>query len=60
MVARSEENQKQHLYRIYVTDSLKAIGGLDRRYVEFLEPPKVETRTSEEIIDHIKEGLSAL
>lgn len=50
-------------YRVYVTDSLKALGHLDgQRYIdrlhEILEPR--ETRTAEEIKEGIKDKLNRL
>lgn len=47
--------QREQVYRIYVTDALKILGGLNERYIDVFKP--VETRTAEEIINHIKAGL---
>ena len=51
------------MYRVYVTDCLKAIGHLDgKRYVEAVDNLRkpVETRTGEEIILDIKTGINNL
>jgi hypothetical protein len=45
-------------YRFYVTDGLKAIGGLNIRFVDLFKP--AETRTSDEIIGGIKDKLQKL
>lgn len=54
----------EELYRVYVTDALRfavenisRIGGgmtLQSRYIDLVNPPKAETRTAEEIIDHVR------
>jgi hypothetical protein len=45
-------------YRYYVTDGLKAIGGLNIRFADLFKP--AETRTSDEIIGGIKDKLQKL
>lgn len=57
--ARLEQNLRDDAYRFYVTDALKAIGGLDKRYYDIIEfkPPIEETRTPEEIIANIRGKL---
>ena len=45
-------------YRIYVTDALKAIGGLNIRFADRFKP--AETRTSDEIIGGIKDKLQKM
>lgn len=52
------ERRKEELYRIYVTDALKAQFRLNVRYADILKP--AETRTSEEIIEGIKGKLKNL
>lgn len=43
---------------MYITDSLKAIGRLNRRFADYFEKPKKgKERTAEEIIDSIKKKL---
>ena len=61
MIKRQGEEE---LYRVYVSDTLKIaaenisrIGGgmtLQSRYIELINPPEEETRTAEEIIDHVR------
>ena len=61
------KEQQDKVYRIYVTDSLKAItentahyaGGvsLRTRFIEILEPPKVDTRTEEEVVSSLMDKL---
>lgn len=70
--ARLTEETQTLKYRIYVTDALQGItnntgrlgGGLcmNTRYFDFIktEPQEEETRTSEEIIAHIKNKLKGL
>lgn len=55
-------------YRFYISEALKILTynsavGVNGNYInksfnEILKPQKVEERTPEEIIDHIKKGLS--
>lgn len=53
-------------YKIYMSDALKAIynilgGGVEDRYYDFISnEAKVESRTPEEIIEHIRSGLRKL
>ena len=54
---RAEERAREETYRIYLTDALKIIGGLEIRYAEFLEPQTQETRTEEEIVSNINNKL---
>lgn len=56
--ARYEKNTRDWAYRVYVTDSLKVIGGLNIRYADLFRPE--ENRTAEEIIGNIKDGLNKL
>ena len=62
--ARIDLDYREMTYRIYVTESLKRLTRLNKGYYEFLEeyehPKKVETRTAEEVVDHIKQGLAKL
>lgn len=51
---------REEAYRIYVTDSLKFIGGFHDRYADVFKPVTVEARTSEEIIQGIKGKLAEL
>lgn len=56
--ARYEQNQREWLYRIYVTDSLKYLAGLNIRYADIFAPE--ETRTAEEVIEGVKDKLRQL
>lgn len=54
-------------YRVYITDALKIVaentakyaGGpyLKVRYADIVNPPKEETRTADEVIEHMKKKL---
>lgn len=57
-ISAFSEKQKWELYRIYVTDALKAKFNLNFRYKEYFDKP--ETRTAEEIKDGIKNKLKML
>ena len=60
-ISAFSEKKKDELYRIYITDALKVIGHLDRRYADLVDfDRKVETRTSEEIIRDIKGKLGRI
>lgn len=59
--ARIESEINCQTYRIFVTDYLKGIGRFQGpRYIEHLADLKkpIETRSSDEIIDNIKNKLS--
>ena len=60
--ARWELYQREEVYRIYVTDGIRALGGFkdSPRYVDLFEPQHEETRTPEEIINHLRSGLECL
>ena len=60
VTARYNEKQRELAYRIYVTDALKAFGGLNRRYYDVIDVKPQETRTAEEITDNIRHKLTAL
>lgn len=62
MQARIERERCDRIYRIYVTDALKSIGGFDERYYDFITANQKPTdnRTAEEIIDDLKGKLNAL
>lgn len=69
-LARYEENQQSKAYRVYVTDALQIVaentersaGGkhLERRYIDVITPKKEDTRTGEEIREHMKKVLGRL
>lgn len=55
------------VYQVYVTDALRLIGEHTAKYAggsyqkarwaDIINPPKEETRTADEIIEHIKKKL---
>lgn len=69
-LARYEEIQLDKAYRVYVTDALRVLtentakisggGYIQHRYVELIEPRKEETRSGDEIIEHMKNVLGKL
>lgn len=58
VTARFNQYQREEAYRIYVTDGLKHLSGLNIRYADIFKPE--ETRTADEIIDGIKGKLRQL
>ena len=63
------KKQKDDAYKIYITDTLKLIlentahainGGqyIQVRYADVVEPQKEETRTADDVINHVKEKLA--
>ena len=58
--ARYKENQRELAYRIYVTDALKAFGGLNARYYDFIDDTPPDNRTADEVIGGIRQKLTAL
>lgn len=45
--------QEERLYRIYVTDSLKALIKADKRYYDFIDRKPVKKRSYDEIMDEV-------
>ena len=71
-LARYADEQKRKAYNVYVTDALKVIsentakfagfaggGYMNVRFIDIIEPKPEETRTPDEIINHIKDKLRA-
>ena len=58
VLARLAQQQRDWAYRIYVTDSLKYLAGLNIRYADLFVPE--ETRTADEIIDGIRDKLQMI
>ena len=56
--ARAEEYHIQRSYQIYMTDALKAAYKLNIRWADRFKPE--ETRSAEEIIDSISNGLAKI
>ena len=63
-VTRFKTEQRNLAYRIYITDSLKAIGRLDRRYFDSIADDFRETlkpsESAEDIISRIQNGVNKL
>ncbi|NCE63740.1 hypothetical protein D1159_03885 [Pseudoflavonifractor sp. 524-17] len=58
-----DQAQKEKVYRIYVTDTLWGLAhgrGLETRYRDLFQKEVQETRTAEEIVQHIKSKLAAV
>ena len=60
VTARYNTQQRELAYRIYVTDALKAIGGLNARYYDLIDDTPPDNRTADEVIDGIRGKLTAL
>lgn len=70
VLARVNQNQRDEAYRICVTDSLRIltentaaiVGGKEFRfrYADLVFKKQEETRTADEVIDHIRQGLGRL
>lgn len=70
VIARYNKHQRELAYRFYITDALRSIsensakygGGsyVRARFSDIIYPSPVDDRTSEEVIDHIRGGLSKL
>lgn len=60
--AKARQALEDKAYRIYVTDSLRAIinNPSNMRYADAIKPQRVEKRTATEIINHIKNGLQGI
>jgi hypothetical protein len=56
--ARRKLWEREEVYRIYMTDSMRSLTGAQQRYIDFFAP--IETRTAPEIIAHIKGKLNGL
>ncbi len=56
--ARYEQYRREWAYRVYVTDALKILGGLNIRYADIFKPE--EKRSAEQIIGGISEKLNGL
>lgn len=57
-IARYSSFERDYAYRIYVTDAVKLLAGLNIRYADLFKP--AEVRTADEIIGNIKNGLRKL
>lgn len=63
-ITRFKTEQRNIAYRIYVTDSLKAIGRLDRRYFDSIADDFRKTlkpsESAEDIISRLQNGVNDL
>ena len=63
-VTRFKTEQRNIAYRIYITDSLKAIGRLDRRYFDSIADDFRKTlkpsASAEDIISRLQNGVNNL
>lgn len=63
-VTRFKTEQRNIAYRIYITDSLKAIGRLDRRYIDSIADDFRKTlkpsESAEDIISRLQNGVNNL
>lgn len=64
VVTRFKTEQRNIAYRIYITDSLKAIGRLDRRYFDSIADDFRKTskpsESAEDIISRLQNGVNNL
>lgn len=73
VLARFKQEQREEAYRFYVGEGIRFIsentthsafdgggGYLNLKLYDILYPPKQDTRTAEDIIDHIKQKLVQL
>ena len=59
--ARNKQKKYDMSYRVYVTDALYFLGHLNIRFSDWVSSKnKQETRTPEEIVNHIRTGLRGL
>lgn len=58
--ARVDEARHERIYRIYMSDGLRVIGGLDVRYVDLLDAKSQKEQDANKIIDRLKGKLNAL
>lgn len=58
--ARLETEKRDFAYRIFITDCIGHIIGLNERWVDMVNPKPVETRSAGEIIDNIRNKLAKI
>ena len=68
--AQNKEKQKQEAFKVYISEAIKNINEIlannftgaymKASYTDLLNPQPVETRSAEEIIDDIRNGLERL
>lgn len=59
VLAKREEKTRAEIYRIYVTDCLRALINNDSnpRYIDLIKPQPIETKTADEIVTDVKNKL---
>lgn len=60
VMARYDVDRRERAYRIYISDSLKIIGGLNIRYVDTLVSHAVSNNNPDEIKKRICDKLEQL
>lgn len=57
VAARMEDDVRDTAYRVYVTDSLRAVTGAEKRYIDIvndrMHAPKEKEKTADEIITDV-------
>ena len=57
--SRLDADVRDFAYRIFITDCIGKIIGLNERYYDMIQPKKIEeTRTADEIIGNIRSKLA--
>lgn len=59
-VARIEKENRDTAYRIYLTDALKSIGGLNVRYADLIDNKPVREENPDDIKNRLKAKLGGL
>lgn len=59
-VADYKDRADEKIYRVYITDSLKIIGSLNKRYIDMISPTPTEDRTADEIISDLSRKLDEI
>ena len=56
--SRCKTSDQDKTYRIYVTEALRVLCGMNKSYQDLIKPAIIETRSSEEIITAISDKLT--
>ena len=59
-VINYKDRADEKIYKVYVTDSLKIIGSLNKRYIDMLSLTPSESRTADEIISDLSRKLDEI
>ena len=57
VLARYERDRAEKMYRIYVSEGLRHLANLNKSYMDLLKKKEIDTRSSEEIIEGIRNKL---